>query len=66
MKKAVKNPALQTWSGLNAALRTATESRCHELLKEELRGRRRRQFLKRIHSRLNRVRAIRERRELLS
>lgn len=64
MKKEVENPALQTWIGLNDELRDADEARCQELLDEELTGRRRKQFIKRIHSRLNKVRADRERKEL--
>lgn len=57
--------ALRTWEGLNAAL-MATESevwvRC--LLEAERRGRNRARVLHRIHSRINRLRAARERREL--
>jgi len=64
MKKEVDNPALKTWINLNEALRSACEKDCKALLNEELDGRRRRQFLKRIHSRLNKVRADRERKEL--
>lgn len=64
MKKEIENPALQTWIGLNDELRDADEIRCQELLNEELSGRKRKQFIKRIHSRLNKVRADRERKEL--
>lgn len=63
-KKNVTNPVLKTWVGLNNALRTADEALCHRLLKEERKGRARQQFLYRIHSRLNKVRADREREEL--
>lgn len=63
-KKEVSSPCLQTWIGLNDALRTADEDQCQKLLDEELAGRRRKQFLLRIHSRLNKVRADRERGEL--
>lgn len=66
MKKPVTNPMLQSWSTLNDALRKADEATCQRLLDEELKGRKRKQFVKRIHSRLNRVRAGRERRELES
>lgn len=64
MKKPVNNPALQSWLALNDALREANEATCESLLKEELKGRKRKQFIKRIHSRLNKVRADRERAEL--
>ena len=64
IKKPVTNPALQTWLTLNDALRDADEDICQKLLKEELKGRKRKQFIKRIHSRLNKVRADRERAEL--
>lgn len=64
MKKPVTNPALQSWLALNDALREADEATCETFLKEELKGRKRKQFIKRIHSRLNKVRADRERAEL--
>lgn len=64
MKKVVTNPALQSWPALNDILRDADEPVCQVLLKEELKGRKRKQFIKRIHSRLNKVRADRERMEL--
>lgn len=64
MKKPVTIPALQSWLALNDALREADEATCEGLLKEELKGRKRKQFIKRIHSRLNKVRADRERAEL--
>lgn len=66
MKKPIKNPALQSWLALNDVIREADEAACEVLLKEELKGRKRKQFIKRIHSRLNKVRADRERRELES
>lgn len=55
---------LSTWIGLNDALREADEDYCNKLLKYESTHKKRTQFLKRIHSRLNRVRADRERSEL--
>lgn len=64
MKKSVANPNLQSWVALNNAIRDASESECKELMNEELTGRKRKQFVKRIHSRLNKVRADRERAEL--
>ena len=64
MKPPVENPALRSWVSLNDAIRKADEDRCNDLLQEELAGRRRRQFIMRIHSRINKVRADRERLEL--
>jgi hypothetical protein len=64
LKKPITNPTLQSWLALNEALRVANEALCQQLLKEELKGRRRKQFIRRIHSRLNKVRADRERIEL--
>lgn len=62
--KEIKNPVLRTWVALNEAMKDADEEVCNKLLKEETKGRARKQFLKRIHSRLNKVRADRERAEL--
>ena len=64
MKKPVTNPALQSWLALNEHVRGADEATCQKLLEEERKGRKRKQFIKRIHSRLNKVRADRERLEL--
>ena len=59
------NPVLRTWDGLNAHLMTIeNEAALEELLQEELKGRNRVKFVSRIYSRLNRVRACRERWEL--
>jgi len=63
-KKEVNHPALETWIKLNDFIRDADEATCHKLLDEERSNRRRQQFMKRIHSRLNKARADRERREL--
>ncbi len=67
-KKAVKKkkkkevpPGLKTWVGLNAVLLKADEATCKGLLKIEKAGRKRKMFLLRIHSRLNRVRRAAER-----
>jgi hypothetical protein len=65
MRKPVKCEPATTWLGLNETLRAATEETCRALLQAEQEGPRRKQFLKRIHSRLNKVRADRERAELL-
>ena len=66
MKKPTSLEALSTWVLLNDALRGADEATCHQLLKAERKGRKRKQFLKRIHSRLNKARADRERVELMA
>ena len=55
---------LRTWIALNDALRNADEEYCQQLLKHEQAGKQRKQFILRIHSRLNKVRADRERVEL--
>ncbi len=58
-------PALKTWDALNEKLRHCQEKVAEQLLAEERQGRARKQFLLRIHSRLNYLRAERERRQLL-
>lgn len=62
MKKSIKVP--RSWLDLNELLRDADEKTCEILLSAEKAGRARKQFLRRIHSRLNKVRADRERCEL--
>lgn len=56
---------LSSWNSLNSFLRTSNESDCESLLKIETEGKKRQTFLLRIHSRLNKIRADRERNELL-
>lgn len=56
---------LQSWSNLNEFLRSAGEEDCHKLLKLERKVGNRPTYLLRIHSRLNKVRADREREEIL-
>lgn len=63
-KKEIKNPFLKSWVGLNDFLMSADEAACKQLLREEMKGRARESFMNRIHSRLNKVRADRERAEL--
>lgn len=59
------NKVNHTWIALNDLLRVSDEKTCAKLLKEEqLRDKPRKQYLKRIHSRLNKARADRERLEL--
>jgi hypothetical protein len=53
--------ALDTWLSLNEALQLATQADCEVLMGAERRGKARPTFLRRIHSRLNKVRADAER-----
>jgi hypothetical protein len=55
---------LANWNNLNAAVASADEQQCVDLLDAETKGKARRVFLLRIHSRLNKVRADRERLEI--
>lgn len=57
--------ALANWEGCNDFLREATELQAKALLEHEQAGKRRVQYLLRIHARFNRERAKRERAELL-
>lgn len=56
---------LATWAALNAALRTMNERDAVYLLEWEKQTRRDTKVLLRIHSRLNKLRAEREREEIL-
>lgn len=57
--------SLKTWTGTNEMLRGLDEEDAEEMMKFELRGKKRETFLLRIHSRLNYLRAHRERAELI-
>ena len=57
---------LDTWTGLNAVIMTLGEEPCAALLRRERENRRRKQFMLRIHSRINALRAKREREELIA
>lgn len=59
-----KKSPLSSWMALNAALLTMDEEGCKRLIKEEQKGRNRRRVVLRIHARLNKVRAHREREAL--
>ena len=63
-KVTATNPALTSWVALNDAMRTADEATCKALLREELAGKNRKQFVSRIRSRFNRARYRREQMEL--
>jgi hypothetical protein len=56
--------ALRTWHTLQDALRDCTEDYAKLLLRAEILNQNRPFMLKRIHSRINRLRAKREREEL--
>ena len=58
------NP-LSSWVVMNEALKTIDEKECWKLLEQEKKGQQRAQFMLRIHGRANKLRAERERRELL-
>lgn len=64
MSKPETNP-LSSWVAMNEALKTLSEKDCWKLLESEKKGSKRAQFLLRIHGRANKLRAERERRELL-
>lgn len=55
---------LRTWIGLNEKIQALSEKECWQLLELERRGRARPTFLLRIHSRANRLRYLRERRDI--
>lgn len=57
--------SVRTWKELNALVKDADRRTCRQLLDDEKNGKRRKQFLLRIHSRLNKVRADEERAELM-
>lgn len=57
---------LRTWEGLNSYLRLATVSDCERLIQSEINSKNRLSFIRRIHSRLNKVRAMDEREKLSS
>ena len=57
---------LKSWDNLNTYLRDASVSDCERLLKSEANGKNRLSFLRRVHSRLNKVRADNEREKLES
>lgn len=67
LSKAKVDATLATWDTLNTALMgVVNEDGLRQLIDAELAGKRRVKFVLRVHSRLNKVRAHRERRELLA
>ena len=65
MTKKTKAGHLDSWSACNHFLREATERGALILLKKEQAGKRRIQYLLRIHARYNKMRGQRERTILL-
>lgn len=65
VKKVLLDP-LASWANLNEALREADEATTKGLLAREKKDKKRVQYLLRIHARFNKVRAARERAELLA
>jgi len=55
---------LANWTSLNRALMSGSEEFATTLLKAETSGKCRPAFLRRIHSRINKLRAMRERSQL--
>jgi hypothetical protein len=64
MAKAI-NKILSSWVDLNNFIRSCDQQAAEKLLAEELAGKKRKQFALRIHSRINKVRADKERIEIL-
>ena len=64
MRRMDVTEVLNSWEGLNETIMKLGEPECHSLLNAERTGRRRVGFLLRIHSRINKLRADRERTEL--
>jgi hypothetical protein len=58
--------ALANWTTTNEFLRDATETEAQAALEHEKKGKHRLQYMLRIHARLNKTRAERERAELVA
>ena len=66
MRKADIDKALATWMVLNEVVMSLTDEQdLEQMLATERTGRQRKMFLLRIHSRLNKLRAGRERKEII-
>lgn len=64
MNSPIGDKALESWVILNDHIMKADKEECERLLKIEKANRKRKQFISRIHSRLNKVRADQERKDL--
>lgn len=62
--KPIKTPELETWIDLNQALMSGDLTLAERLLDAEKKGRKRKQFMLRIHSRINKLRAEDEREKI--
>ncbi len=60
------NNALASWEALNTFLRSANERSCRDLLLAERKGRNRMVYKLRIFGKYNKLRAARERQELVT
>lgn len=56
--------ALKNWANLKTILMEEDEDFAVRCLRAELNGKHRKEFVRRIHGRINRLRAIRERKEM--
>lgn len=57
--------ALDNWVAINEAMKNCTEKEALKLMEKERGGENRTRVLLRIHSRMNKLRADRERREIM-
>ena len=60
------SPQLATWIALNEAIMSGDIKLAERLLAEESAGKRRKQFMLRLHSRINKLRAQDERAAIMS
>ena len=61
-----QSPELSNWVDLNEALMGGDLQLAERLLKEEKAGKKRKQFMLRLHSRINKLRAYSERAALIA
>lgn len=64
LPKHTRKQYLSTWLLLNDVIKHADEQLCKQLMEDEQADKKRPTFIARIHSRMNKVRADRERAEL--
>lgn len=65
MNKMLIEATLSSWSSLNEIVKNCNEKECVKLMEAESKGKHRKDFMLRIHSRLNKLRADRERKEII-
>lgn len=66
LQRAVADEALSGWMKLQEFLKLADEEQCWDLIQRERKGNKRSMFILRIYGRYNRLRADRERKELVA